>query len=138
MFKEVQQLLKLIREHRLSVQATGNVRDDLLEIIFRAGQKHWRLYIEDEYKDFKEVNQALSVFLTLRSLENYYFNQDITRWCGYFGIDQTDAYWINYHDELGKAYLEIEEIIGKPTPFISDMDYDMQEGAMDELLRLIE
>jgi hypothetical protein len=134
MYPEVKKLNRLIRTNDLKVSDGRQETEELLEVRFHAAAQTWRLFIEDEYKDFNPENQPLCVYLVLRALEDYQIEPDFLHWCEYYYLDPNEPKWLDYYRELGTTYREIEMIIGKPDSFITTMDYDLRSGPMDELI----
>ena len=137
MYPALNNLLNLIEKHRLSASSDGSMRDDLIEVEFLVGASKWKLFIEDEYKDFNLENRPLCVYLTLRALEDYNELNDFLEWTTYYGISANDSYWQQYYRDLAHTVRDIENIFGQIDPFISQMDYELRAGAFDALIRLV-
>lgn len=136
MFPELNNLTLLIKRHQLVVTADEK-KDSLIGIYFETNRSKWKLYIEDECGDFDLKNQALCIYLTLKSLEDYRELSDFLEWSNYYYLNASDSFWLQYYRDLGSVYAAIEKEIGKIDPFIAGIDYELRSGAFDALVRSI-
>ena len=98
------------------------IRDTLIE-----------LFVADEYGDLNESNQLLSLCLVLRELEQYQEAGDYLVWCRYNSLDPSDEQVRAYHMDLRFLSRNIESLLGEIDSCISNLDFELNAGAVQWL-----
>ncbi len=131
----LQSLQNLQQKHQLGVAHADSLRDEVIRVVFSAGERNWEIYIYDEFHDFNIERQLLCVYLALRALDDYNQETDFLTWCYSYRLDATESYWLNYYRGLGDIVKQIEAIIGPIDPIIPQLDYELRSGAYSALLK---
>jgi hypothetical protein len=131
---ELDRLIALSKAHQIYVKLLPNKAKSLIEVEFSVDAHSWRLYVDDEYKDFDERKQLICLFLTLRSLEDFAESTDYLSWCNVYHLNASHTEWLTYYRNLPALYAGIEKHIGRINSFISDLDYQLRSGAFYALL----
>ncbi|CAG5081563.1 hypothetical protein [Parvicella tangerina] len=101
----------------------------------KINQHQWKIYIDDEYEDFNSAKPLSCLYLILLALDTYEYAEDYLDWCNQYNLDAANMKWLDYFKELDKIYHEIEDVLGEIDPCISDYDYTLRTGVVDELLK---
>ena len=133
---EVQKLVEWGRRFKCHIRLNGASRNHLIPVDFLILGEHYKLYIDDEYKDFDETNQSLCLYLVLRSLIDYKAEVDFLKWCNLYALNASEHHWLSYYRSLGEIIGEIERKTGELRVFIADLDYQLRSGAFYELTNL--
>ena len=138
-YPEIQALKTLFTNYKVSIKVS--------DIDFLAGKKNYpavdlflagrplRLYVEDEYQDLQLNNPTLAFCLVLRELENYQEEEDYLTWCSAQLLDPVNPQVRAYYMDLGNIYRTVEKILGTIDSQISDYDFGLNAGAVQELRR---
>ncbi|MEZ4972480.1 MAG: hypothetical protein R2820_04185 [Cyclobacteriaceae bacterium] len=135
MYDEVRQLQSWLEEHELKIT---KLKTDtrMVQVEVRSASGAWQLWVDDEYNDFDETNQAMCLFLVLNSLADYKESTDYLNWCQQIGINAGDSPWLAYYQSLESAYREIENLLGAIDPCITPLNYQLRSGAFHALASL--
>ena len=138
-YPEIEALEELIRRFNIRLKKEDNPGlqegKESISVLLNIRDKSFELYIEDEYKDWREDNQALCLCLALRELEEYAEEADYLTWCNARGYPGNIERIRQYHMDLRRIYREVREILGKIDSQISNWDFEMNAGAAQELRR---
>lgn len=136
-FPEIQALQEIYQKYEITIHVS---QDDFLTntsnypaIKFTINNDSFHLYINDEYEDLQYNNSLLSLCLALRELEMYHEGSDILSWCKSQQLEVNNSKVVDYYKSLSKIYVRIEEIIGTIDSQISDLDFQLNAGAIQEL-----
>ena len=138
-YLEIHKLKELHEKHVVDLRVLendfldGNV--DYPAVLVSFGKKEFKLYVDDEYHDFKLKNPILSFYLVLRELEGFKFEKDYPTWCRAQLLDPNNSQVKNFFDGLDKTYSEVEKIIGKIDSMINGLDFELNAGAAQYLRR---
>ena len=138
-YPEIQALEKMLLRHRIRLKKTGpglGPDQDQLAIALHIDQQEFRLYLEDEYRDWDEANPAMCLCLALRELEEYEEEEDYLTWCTARGYEAGDEKIRSYHMDLRHTYAAVEKLLGKIDSPISDWDFEMNAGVAQALRKL--
>ncbi len=106
----------------------------LVEFIIK--NRKFKFFVDDEYQDFKIENPLLHLCLVLRELESYQEAEDYLVWCRQRMIDPTDSKARDNHMTLVSVYRNIQMILGEIDSQITDLDFQLNAGAAQELRRI--
>jgi len=135
MYDEVRQLQSWLAEHQLEI-AKLQSGTRMVQVEVRSKSASWQMWVDDEYNDFDESNQAMCLFLVLNSLADYKESTDYLNWCQQIGVNAGDSPWLAYYQSLESTFREIEEMLGKIEPCITSLDYQLRSGAFYALANL--
>ncbi len=134
---EIKALQEIYLKHRVEiiVSKTAFLGDnkDYPSVIFTLSGKSFDLFVDDEYSDFKSNRPLLSLCVVLRELDYYSGSQDYLLWCKELNFNPGNTQVLNYYRSLGATYREVEEILEKIDPQITDWDFEMNAGPAYEL-----
>lgn len=99
------------------------------------GSQSWPILVDDEYRDLRDTNQLMGLYLCLRSLENYQYESDFLKWCMHHHADASDFELLQYYRSLAKTTYDIEQSIGPIDSRISSLDYELRTGIIRELVQ---
>lgn len=100
---------------------------------FQLAGKQFEIYVDDQYQDLRLNYPLLNLCLVLRELEGYDWADDLLVWSMERGLDSGDLQVLDFYRELGRIYIQVEAILGKVDPFVSDWDFEMNAGAAQAL-----
>lgn len=133
---QIQQLQSIIQKHKITFEY---LEEDYLDpseyykaVLFLIGDKVYKIYVDHEYRDLDLKIQELSLFLVLRELELASECEDFEIWVAEQMIQLNDR-TINYYYDLKAYTTEIEGILGSIDPIISQMEFELNSGAIQEL-----
>ena len=139
-YSEIITLKELIEQHHIVIR---EVKGDFLgevqhypAVIITLRQKSFKIYIDNEYGDLQLQNPILSLYLVLRELEIYAEEKDFHAWCLSQSVNSKNVKIINYYTQLGGIYNEIKQILGTIDSQISNFDFELNAGAIQELRKL--
>ncbi|MCR9172459.1 MAG: hypothetical protein NXI10_08215 [bacterium] len=138
-YPEIEQLSSLRKQFAISIHPFNVYlcnRSDFPKVEFKIGSKSYHIFVDDEYHDFKKDNPDLHLCLVLRTLEMYEDAPDFLAWCTQFELDASNSTAREHHMELGHIYRDIEQQVGTVDSYISDLDFQLNAGAAQELRRL--
>jgi hypothetical protein len=136
-YQEIVELKKILSGHKILIidaqthpnfSSTENIWLDIT-----IDEYQCTLLVDDEFKDLKRKNPILDLCLVLRELETYQEEEDILAWAKFKGLSVTNNKVISYYKELDEHYKNIESILGKIDSQISDFDFEMNAGAIQQL-----
>jgi hypothetical protein len=133
---EIQALEKLLNAHHISIESVSFQPFTASQhewILFRLNDLSFPLLIDDEYDDLQIPNKTLHLYLVLRELEFYDEESDLLTWTKSKGINPGNTEVMKYYRELGMIYAQIESELGKIDSYISDLDYQLNSGAIQAL-----
>ena len=100
------------------------------------GSSCYQLYVYDEMADLSDTNPLLNLCLVLMALEDYQEEPDFLAWCRLYGLSTAEPAFRQWHMDLRTLYPELEKRLGnKIEPFISQLDWELNAGAAQELRR---
>jgi hypothetical protein len=136
-YPEVQALKEIYQKHEVKIKISD---DDFLAgnkdypaVVVNFGKTPFDLYADDEYSDFNLNNPLLNLCVILRELDYYADSIDYLLWCKELNFEPNNIQVLNYYRSLGGIYREIEKILGKIDPQITDWDFEMNAGPAFEL-----
>ncbi len=138
-YPEIEALNQLWVKHRVMIKITRE--DHLAEkpyyplVEFQISGKLYKLFIDDEYDDLRYNYPLLNFCLVLRELEGFDLARDPRIWAQERGLDPEHEQVRDYHKYLSIIYQEIEKILIKIHPQVSDWDFEMNAGAAQQLRR---
>lgn len=136
-YQEITELKKILSRHKIlispaishpSFTSTENVWLDITVDGYQC-----TLMVDDEFKDLQKKNPVLDLCLVLRELETYKEEEDILAWAKFKGLSVSNNEVISYYKGLDEHYRNIELILGKIDSQISDFDFEMNAGAIQQL-----
>ncbi len=131
----VDALLALRENHSIYITPNQSFSMERLRSAeLRIQQSSWTILIDDEYDDLKEESQLMCLYLILRELEIYQSETDFLTWCNQNGSNAANSMLLQYYKDLGKTTLEIESILGSIDSQITDLDYQLRTGIIEELI----
>jgi hypothetical protein len=133
-YPEIIALKEMIKEHSIKISVSqkkflGN-KDNYHAVHFTLDGKTFDMYADDELSDFDFSEPVLDLIVLLRELMYYKNCYDYDLWCSEQMLDLKDITVLSYYRSLGGIYREIEHILGKIDPLISDWDFKMNIGAI--------
>ncbi|NOY51354.1 MAG: hypothetical protein GXO88_12450 [Chlorobi bacterium] len=133
-YPEINTLKEMIRKHNIKISVSqkkflGN-KEGFHAVSFTLGGKTFEIYADDELSDFDIKDPILDLLVVLRELAYYKNCYDYDLWCSEQMLDLKDITVLSYYRSLGGIYREIEHILGKIDPLISDWDFEMNIGAI--------
>ncbi len=136
-YPEIEALREIHRKHNVTIRVSKN--EFLMEnksypaVTFSLGGQSFKLFVDDEYEDFKLDSSALSLCLILRELESYKDEDSYQSWCKAQLLDPVNTEVKAFYKSLNGIYPEIEKILGEVNSQISDYDFGLNAGAAQEL-----
>ncbi len=139
-YPEIRALKDFIQQHSIRVDTSPEIPDifNLVPVIFTIQNKKQLCYIHDEYNDLQFNDPSVRVVLALREFELVEESTDYLHWCTMMGIEANSEVIRNYYKDTVsiipkfKSYFKRNEI----TSFISDLDFQLNSGAMQFLRKL--
>ncbi len=136
-YPEIQALQQLHTDHRIHIaviqdQYLGD-KQDHPKVRCILNDRSFELYVDDEYSDLAIGNPLLSLCLVLRELETFQEEEDLLRWSNSKSLNPGSPAVLNYYKKLSKIYAEIEQELGKIDSQISDLDFQLNAGAVQIL-----
>lgn len=136
-YPEIQALQKIYDDYKIHIAV---VKDSYLtnaqdhpEVRFTINHCPFTIYIDDEYEDLAIGHPLLSLYLILREFGIYREEEDLLTWSNGKGLDPGNIKVLQYYKELSKTYIEIEQLLGKVDPPISDLDFQLNAGPAQAL-----
>jgi len=130
----IKELNKIYLKHKVSINVSNKIflteKKEYPQVILTLSGKSFKMFVDDEYDDFKYNYPILTFCVVLRELEDYEYCSDYLEWCNVRHIDASDEKIRNYYMGLDKIYNEIEIILGEISSFIPDMDFDFAMGEV--------
>lgn len=133
-YPEIQKLNNLKVSFGIKINHVGSL-DNLSKVELKIKDKSFSIYIHDEYNDLIINNPLLNLCLVLRELELYKDCSDFLDWCNNQNVIASNEDLRGYYMKLDKTYYAIENIIGQIDSQISDLDFQLNAGAIAELRR---
>jgi hypothetical protein len=93
------------------------------------------VFINDEYQDLELPDKRIAIVLALREFELIEESTDYLQWCKLQGITAHSEEIRNYYQETVKRIPELKKHFnsGELSSFITDLDYQLNAGAMQWL-----
>ncbi len=133
---EIKKLQTLIQDHKISFDYLDADYLDLKEyykaVLFEIGGRVYKIYVDHEYKDIDRKIPELSLFLVLRELELVAETDTFEIWAAEQMIELNDQIR-NYYLDLKSISKEIEKQLGSLDPILSQMEYELNAGSVQEL-----
>ncbi len=130
----IKKLNQLIIKHNVTTKVSRQIyltdRKEYPQVILTLDGKSFKLFVDDEYDDFKYNYPVLSFCVVLRELEDYAYCSDYLEWCTVRHIDAADTKGRDYYMGLDKIFNEIETTLGEINSFIPDMDFEFNMGEV--------
>ncbi len=136
-YPEIDQLQAYFNGRKISFRKLEEEKPYFFLIEFSIDKKSWKIYVDDEYHDFDLDKPLACLYLTLLALDTYDYSDDYLNWCNQYGLDSSDLKWLDYFKTLDSIYQEVKTTLGKIDPCISDFDYTLRTGVVDELVKPI-
>ena len=134
-YPEIEKLKKIYLTHHITIKQLMPINKAgfvFVEMAIRS--RTWKLYVDDEYKDFNVNKPLVSLFLALFSLEVYRDSTDYLEWCRQNSLSASETKWLPYYKGLESTYSEIKNILGEIDSCISPLDYQLRTGVIDALI----
>ena len=108
---------------------------DLLSGTLHLSNKEYPVFIDDEYGDLELADKRIPIVLALREFEIIDESKDYLHWCTMQGIPANSEIIRSYYQDTVKRIPELKKHFnsGKLTSFISDLDFQLNAGAMQWL-----
>ncbi|MCH2233138.1 MAG: hypothetical protein MK078_02710 [Crocinitomicaceae bacterium] len=136
---EIEELSALWVKHKVMVRVDRNT---LLSnkayyplVEFQISGENFSLFVDDEFSDFRKNYPLLNFCLVLRELDGYKYTSEYEVWCQERFFDSSDETIKEAFKNLKYVTNEVEKILGKIDPIISDWDFEMNTGAAQALRR---
>lgn len=136
MHPEIVKLKSIITDYNISFDI---VEDDFLDtkeyykaVLFRLGDKSYRIYVDHEYRDLDLNVPELNLFLVLRELELADECRDYEEWCAEQMIENSE-HSKDYYTDLIQAKNEIKTTLGSIDPIIGPLDFETNSGPIQHL-----
>ena len=136
---EIEELNALWVKHKVMVRVDRNT---LLSnkayyplVEFQISGENFSLFVDDEFSDFRKNYPLLNFCLVLRELDGYKYTSEYEVWCQERSFDSSDETIKEAFKNLKYVTNEVEKILGKIDPIISDWDFEMNTGAAQALRR---
>lgn len=135
--KEIEELIDLIKQFDISIEVRENKylgNDyDYIQVALSIKNEHFDIYVQDEYEDMNETNQALCLCLVLLELEDYMEEDDYLTWCKFRNLSPEDVQVRDYYMDLRTIYSKIEHYLGVIESPIASHDLELNSGAIQVL-----
>ncbi|MBX2828971.1 MAG: hypothetical protein KTR22_12470 [Flavobacteriaceae bacterium] len=134
-YPEIAALQKWIHEQDVAVtRMQASIHAELISVSLTVSNEVVVLQIMDEYCDLEKNSTLLTVILCLRELELIDDSKDYENWCRFQNIEGTteaEAYYLAMKERLPtlKPFFPNGEL----DSFISDLDFQLNAGAIQEL-----
>lgn len=80
-YPEIEKLKQFFNDFSIDIERLSDENTkDTLWMRLTINTKSWKIYVDDEYKDFDESRPLIALFLTLNALEAYKESQDFLVW----------------------------------------------------------
>lgn len=136
-YSEIEALQEIYKKYKVKINVSKTEflggDKDYPAVVFSLNDKSFNLFADDEHSDFKFQKPLLSLCVVLRELDYYSYSQDYLLWCKELNFDSGNTQILNYYRSLGSLYRDIENILGKINPNITDWDFEMNAGPAQEL-----
>ncbi len=136
-YKEIEALNSFIRSFNVRFnRSDGNPAPfNLIYGSLIISERQIRVFIEDEYEDLLLPDPCIPVVLALREFELIEESTDYLNWCRMMGVAANSEVLRNYYQETVRELPELKMFFdsGELTSFISDLDFQLNAGAMQWL-----
>ena len=132
-YPEIENLKTLLSTHAISICIKEITVDDLHLVDLSIDDQSFSIYIQDEYNDLVLNNPLLNLCLILRELEIYQESSDYLNWSNTQGVNASNETLRQYYMNLGNTCTAIEKLIDKIDSMISDLDFQLNAGAAQEM-----
>ena len=138
-YREIEMLEKFIQINGINISPiiVTNTVNRLVLYNLTINNKSLEVYITDEFDDLKIGKKTLNVFLILRELAIIDDSEDFLQWCRWNDLNANNTELLAYYKDISKelptlkSYFDNNEI----DYFISDLDFQLNSGAMQFLRR---
>lgn len=136
-YPEIEALEQFVNEHTVKVSFPSNIPFvyNLTPSLLSIQGTTVLGYIQDEYNDIQLEDPRVHIVLALRELEIIEESTDYLHWCTMMGISSASEVLRSYYQETVhiipklKSYFDHKQL----TSFISDLDFQLNAGAMQYL-----
>lgn len=136
-YEEIQALNSFIRSYDVRFnRSDGNPAPfNLTYGSLIISERQFRVFIEDEYEDLLLPDPRIPVVLALREFELIEESTDYLNWCRMLAVAASSEVLRNYYQETVRELPELMLYFdsGELTSFISDLDFQLNAGAMQWL-----
>jgi len=136
-YPNIKALNDLFIKHKVSVKVSDKFfmagRKDFPLVVLAIGKQSFKLFVEDDYEDFKYNYPILNFCIVLRELEDFKFSNDYLLWCVECHLNASDLKIKNYYKDLDRIYNKIKAVLGKIKSFIPDRDFEFEMGEVKAL-----
>lgn len=136
-YPEIQALHKIHQEYDIEISVSSNdflaAKQYYPAVVLTVQNQSFRLFVEDEYKDFQKASPLLSLCLVLRELEIYHDSDSYLDWCKECMLEPSNVQVKAYYTSLEAIYKDVRLILGKIDSQISDYDFGLNAGAAQKL-----
>ncbi len=138
-YPEIAALKKFISDYNVHIQpqTTSPILQTLIPLSVQIANHKFTVYVQDEYDDLTTNNLTIYTLLVLRELELIEDSTDYLNWCHMQCINASTESLRSYYQEITKYIPKLYPNFNtnKITSFISDLDYQLNSGAMQWLLK---
>ncbi|MCB9195187.1 MAG: hypothetical protein H6598_03095 [Flavobacteriales bacterium] len=133
-YPELLKLSDYFERRKIQFKIIDSTDLNFFPVRFTINDQSWEIFIDDEYRDF-DLNKPLAcLYLTLLALDIYNSSDDYLCWCSQYGLNASELKWLTYFQSLETTIVEIKNVLGEVDPCISDYDYTLRTGVVQELL----
>ena len=120
----------------ISKRLSNSIHVDLIPVSFQIADQSILIHIQDEYNDLDCKNPLLDIVLCLRELELISDSNNFENWCQQQGLKGNKEVE-DYFNHIVKKLPIVKDYFlnGTLNSFISDMDFQLNSGAAQELRR---
>jgi hypothetical protein len=136
-YPEIQALEAFINEHSVSLRIPSDKQAvfDLNPFYISILNAEYLCYIQDEYDDLRLQDPRVHIVLALREFEIIEESTDYLHWCTMMGLPSNSEVMRSYYQDTVNVIPNIKSYFKRNaiTSFISDLDYQLNAGAMQYL-----
>ncbi len=131
-------LLKNFKElHKISVAINNahKIESQLIPVEINIKGTSYLVHVEDEYDDSHINNEYLHLVIVLRAFEDIEESTDFLDWCKQLNVNASNEKLLEYYKTIISKIQNFKKLFedGKITSFISDLDYQLNAGAIQIL-----
>jgi len=138
-YPEIELLNQFKNQHNISVSIIESEKIDprLFSIAFSIKQNIYIIQSDDEYLDLQIDSEILHLVIALREIETINASTDFLDWCRQLNLNASNDKLLAYYKEISSQLFDFKNLFenGKLNSFISDLDYQLNAGAI-QILRL--
>ena len=137
-FPELQALQEFVIKNKVAVKLADvpSISSKLSPVNYSIGNENFSMYLNDEYNDLNFKNPLLNVVLVLFEFSLVEDSDDFLEWCNWQNLDPNNAALRSYYKFMCNRLIVLKQYFpeNEITTFVSDLDFQLNSGAM-HLLR---